>query len=887
MAGKEYRLTILVSGRDSGAKSMLGGIGSALGSIGKIAGGILAAGFFVQLANQVKEFAVSAIQATAEIQRMEMMLTTLQAREFIKTGQFTDMNAALAAAAPLAKATMDQLQRIAVISPYQLETVNNTYRLAMAFGYTSKEATVFTKALLDMAAGVGADSGMLDRMAYNLAQVRLQGKVTALDIRQLAMAGLDLNDVLKYVGKQMGINIKDHNDFNKALEQGKITWEDFTKYFGEYADKNFGGAAERMSKSLYGLWSTFKDLFALSMPKILGPAVELVTTLLNDMFTSFNDFIESGTLEQWGKNVADFVGPGIEVFRDLLEVLGLLDPTLVLGEDGWLRRAPNMFDPLIAAMDKFKQKILDFDISGLFSDMMKSLEKIDLMPLINSLIDGLNKIDWHAMEVTIRREMTETFRKAFQIADDFDYQELSDNIVSIFDNIDWNKLGNALNDHFKTVMQFISFGAELGRKITWDFITNMDWQAITIAALNGLGEFIAGLLGASSAEALIAKWRENFTRMVNTLDEVKPIAVGKIKTLIFDLVSALIGAAPQMVLAVLSWLPGINGALSRLVALFLQKGTAMANQLIIALQGMTTRVVNAIREFMDKLRAAVAGGISIGVGVSIPWGKLDEFQNFIDRWNAIAASASGFKGGKSTGGGGGGGGGGGACFTAKTLVTLSDGRKVRFDEIHVGQKVMSYDTTTQEFTEARIEKVFVHKPDEINGYYIFNYFLQVTGEHKIFVNGAWIDARDIQIGDELIDQSGNIVRVKIKQFVDAQVPTYNLHTDHETHNYFADGILVHNSANKGFADGGISSGPSSGYQALLHGTEAVIPLKGGAVPVALMGGLNPSMGGNSTPVVIQFTYAPAVSLASKYEAQDVIAPMLQEALRTEFTKRGM
>lgn len=37
----------------------------------------------------------------------------------------------------------------------------------------------------------------------------------------------------------------------------------------------------------------------------------------------------------------------------------------------------------------------------------------------------------------------------------------------------------------------------------------------------------------------------------------------------------------------------------------------------------------------------------------------------------------------------------------------------------------------------------------------------------------------------------------------------------------------------GFAEGGISTGPASGYDVTLHGREAVIPLKGGAVPVAI------------------------------------------------------
>ena len=37
------------------------------------------------------------------------------------------------------------------------------------------------------------------------------------------------------------------------------------------------------------------------------------------------------------------------------------------------------------------------------------------------------------------------------------------------------------------------------------------------------------------------------------------------------------------------------------------------------------------------------------------------------------------------------------------------------------------------------------------------------------------------------------------------------------------------------ADGGMFTGPTSGYPATLHGTEAVIPLKDGSVPVQMPG----------------------------------------------------
>jgi len=235
-----------------------------------------------------------------------------------------------------AKELMNELARLAIVSPYQVEMVNSTFKLAMTFGYTSKEAMSFTKAILNVAAGTGATNEMLHRMAYNFAQIRMVGSVTKMDMRQLAMAGFDLSAVLEYTGKKYGILIKDHLDFNKAIASGKITWQQFTEAFAEYADVNFGGASERMATTLMGLQSTFKDIFALTMPQILRPAMEQVNERLSTMLNLFLDVRDSGVLETWGvqlgvgvKNAlapVDRVLKTVQTFRDLqanLKIEGL------------------------------------------------------------------------------------------------------------------------------------------------------------------------------------------------------------------------------------------------------------------------------------------------------------------------------------------------------------------------------------------------------------------------------------------------------------------------------------------------------------------------------------------------------------------------------------
>lgn len=77
--------------------------------------------------------------------------------------------------------------------------------------------------------------------------------------------------------------------------------------------------------------------------------------------------------------------------------------------------------------------------------------------------------------------------------------------------------------------------------------------------------------------------------------------------------------------------------------------------------------------------------------------------------------------------------------------------------------------------------------------------LRCTPEHKVYVNGNWIKAKDVKIGDTLntFDDyfvSGNYGETMVKYIakIDELHQTYDM-TVANTHNYYANGILVHNS----------------------------------------------------------------------------------------------
>ena len=306
----DYTLRIIIEGEDKASKPV-GDVNRSLSDMLAVAGGNLIAGALKGIAEAIINLGKSAIESYANLQALQVGLEGLMAREISMQGLSDGMyeiaagTMAISDALPIAqdkaKQMLDELTKIALVSPYEMETVASTYKMAMAFGFTSSQAKDFTTAILNVASGVGAGSEQMGRMSYNLAQIRMQGKVTAMDVRQLAMAGFDLNGVLKYMGEQVGHTISGYEEFNELLEDGTISWEQFTELFSKYADENFGGASARMAKTLQGLKSTFSDVFNLTIPKIIAPAMDKITELLNTALSGILTIINAGVFEKMGE----------------------------------------------------------------------------------------------------------------------------------------------------------------------------------------------------------------------------------------------------------------------------------------------------------------------------------------------------------------------------------------------------------------------------------------------------------------------------------------------------------------------------------------------------------------------------------------------------------
>lgn len=152
------------------------------------------------------------------------------------------------------------------------------------------------------------------------------------------------------------------------------------------------------------------------------------------------------------------------------------------------------------------------------------------------------------------------------------------------------------------------------------------------------------------------------------------------------------------------------------------------------------------------------------------------------------------------------GGSGGGCFTGDTPILMKGGIYKNIKDIKVGDIVLTRESeNSSKLVEAKVTKTFKHIVDQ---YLILNGELRVTPVHKMYINGKWIIAGEIQVGDSMIDKNNHSARVFSIEQVKGTFDVYNLETE-KYHTYFARDIYVHNQ--KGGNDTSRSNFPDTAY----------------------------------------------------------------------------
>ena len=137
------------------------------------------------------------------------------------------------------------------------------------------------------------------------------------------------------------------------------------------------------------------------------------------------------------------------------------------------------------------------------------------------------------------------------------------------------------------------------------------------------------------------------------------------------------------------------------------------------------------------------------------------------------------------------------CFVAGTEITLGDGTTTAVENIEPGKTVMTYNIDTSSYESKLAQGVCKHKVGQIIKItYDDGNTIVTTPEHPFYVFGKdWVKAKDIVsndtcalIGTEELSES----KVSKVEVLDEEHFVYNVLDVVDNHNFFANGILVHN-----------------------------------------------------------------------------------------------
>jgi hypothetical protein len=140
----------------------------------------------------------------------------------------------------------------------------------------------------------------------------------------------------------------------------------------------------------------------------------------------------------------------------------------------------------------------------------------------------------------------------------------------------------------------------------------------------------------------------------------------------------------------------------------------------------------------------------------------------------------------------------GACFAAGTPVVLADGSSRSIEAIAVGTRVLAFDDRTGTVVATTVSHRLEHAPEPVYRAVVDDVArgLLVTPNHPFYSGGRWRAIGDLAVQSELFrfdarTHGASPRRLLAFEPTGHSAPVYNLEVE-DVHNYFADGVLVHN-----------------------------------------------------------------------------------------------
>ena len=405
---------------------------------------------FVNMAAQavqgIEQIVQAGIEFNAKMEKYQTGLTTLLG------------------SAEEAAAVMEQIRKDAASTPFDVDSLTQANQMLISTGMSASDARKDVLNLANAVAATGGGSAELSRMAANMQQIKNVGKATAMDIRQFAMAGINIYGLL---ADATGKTTEEVKDMEVSYELLSAALEKAAADGGKYA-----GAMEAQSQTFNGRISTLKDnvmqlegsltedlfnhLSGTALPMVmdwvatlleasqtggiegaLQAAEEIISNLVSSIIENLPEMINTGTemLLSLAKGIQDrlpqMVSTGVQLLSKLIDGIADNLPKIIHAAGEIVRTLwKSLIDNLPQILEAGGRLVFAI-VTGILQYVGEVAQTA--MTLANELITTLKNTDWLSVGKNIIDGMTEGFTRF--------WSTLSDQVVSAMENL-WNSVKN-------------------------------------------------------------------------------------------------------------------------------------------------------------------------------------------------------------------------------------------------------------------------------------------------------------------------------------------------------------------------------------------------------------------------------------------------------------
>lgn len=164
----------------------------------------------------------------------------------------------------------------------------------------------------------------------------------------------------------------------------------------------------------------------------------------------------------------------------------------------------------------------------------------------------------------------------------------------------------------------------------------------------------------------------------------------------------------------------------------------------------------------------------------------------------------------------------GGCFGAGTSILTSEGYKP-IESLSLADHLVGLNLPENHL---EVEDIGAIQVAQTPDYYLINGTTQVTGSHPFYVQKGkgleLVEVQDLEMGDDLIGENDSQIQIVSIQHIKTPLTIYNLLEITPAHNFYANGILVHNKGGGG-AGGGSSISSAGGGHGVVTLNEKTLP----------------------------------------------------------------